>query len=151
MNQPRIERPTVRDLDRGGTLVLLDGSEIDLADTERWRAFLSGAATFAVKYPLGTYLAIGERRQRGGRYWVARAYRAGRRANAYLGRRPDTAGLQAASAQLLDTLGPVPEVTPAPTAALDVAGYVEELLRTETDPARRAAAEALRGLLEGRA
>jgi hypothetical protein len=100
----------------------------------------------AVEYALGTFLVIAERRTRGDRYWVARAYHHGRRASVYIGREFDAAGVRRAADGLAAKLQEEPPSrSPADSATLDA--VMRDLIERERDPTRRAAAEAIAALV----
>ena len=149
MNRPRIERPVVRDLAVGGRLELLDGSAIPL-DGNEWTKFLATGSVFGVEYPYGTYLVTCEKRTRGTRYRVARAYWAGRREAVYLGRTPTATILDSAAQKLTTLLTPSEETPVATPPPPDLEAYLAELLAQETDPGHRAAIEALARLVGNR-
>ncbi len=157
---PASSRPTVR----SGTLFLPDGQRLAL-DTPLWDAWLAQALAFDVTHPAGDFLVAREKRQRGGLYWVARRYDQGRRASVYLGARVAAADLERAAAELaarIDERPVAPPRPPPPRRVLStdqlaaIAGdsdpqamraALDRLLASETDPARRAAFEALRRLV----
>jgi hypothetical protein len=101
---------------------------------------------FAVDYAHGSFLVIAERRKRGGRYWIARAYHLGRRASAYLGREFGEADLRRAAAELVDKLE-APEESVGPPDPATVDSIMRDLVARERDPDRRAAAEAIAALV----
>lgn len=141
--RPRIIRDYVRGLDTDAPRVELSaGGQIAL-DSDEFISWVSRTHSFAVEYDLGSFLVIAEKRKRGGRYFVARAYQRGKRSSFYVGSRPSASQLRLAADKLFDTFT---ADEPAPDAT-DLQAYVEQLLARETDPRRRAAAEALRALV----
>src|ERR687888_873121 len=107
--RPRIQRPTVRGLgasDASANPLRLEfpsGRTVAVASAA-FPVELARLHVFAVDYTLGSFLVIAERRNRGDRYWIARAYHEGRRASAYLGREFEEADLRRAAAELVDKL-----------------------------------------------
>ena len=121
-----------------------DGRSLTL-DSDAFAAELARSRVFAVEYPLGTFLVIAEHRRRGGRYWVARAYHHGRRASVYVGRSVDEPSLRSAARELTARL-----TAPAGNGSASddvVRAVVDDLVKRETDPARRAAARAIAALV----
>ncbi|HEU4325958.1 MAG TPA: hypothetical protein VFS21_22660 [Roseiflexaceae bacterium] len=157
---PGSSRPTVR----CGNLHLPDGQCLAL-DTPQWDAWQAQALAFDVAHPAGDFLVAREKRQRGGLYWVARRYDQGRRASVYLGARVAAADLEHAATELaakIDERPAAPPKPPPPRRVLSVdqlsalvgdssphtmRALLDQLLAAETDPARRAALEALRRLV----
>lgn len=149
--RPRIQRPTVRGVGASDApanplqLETPDGRTIPVASAD-FVSELSRLRVFAVDYALGTFLVIAERRKRGDRYWVARAYHQGRRASVYLGRAFDEADLRRAADELVERLGAGrAHVTGMDRTAVDA--VVHDLVERERDPSRRAAAEAIAALV----
>ena len=106
---------------------------------------------FALPCSFGQALVIPERRSRSsGRYWVARAYLAGRRESAYVGQHPDETSLRAARAHLEQAMSGSPAEPAARTASPALLSFLlaaaERISGAESDPARRAVAEELAGL-----
>lgn len=124
---------------------MTDGRSLAL-DSDAFRSELAALRVLAVEYELGTFLVIAERRKRGDRYWVARAYHHGRRASVYLGREFDGADVRRASDDLAAKLR---DIGPANGAAdpATVDAVMRDLIEREQDPARRAAAEAIAALV----
>lgn len=143
MGRPRGKRATVRDLDSDTpVLELLNGSTIEL-DSDDFATWCAANNTFAVAYELGTYLVIAEKRARGGRYFIARAYHRGRRGNSYIGTLPTVEQLRTAARHFAEKLAPDSvEVT------ADLNNYVDDLLKHKSDPERQATLEALRALVD---
>lgn len=141
MGRPRSKRATVRGLDGDKpALDLLNGSNIELG-SEDFSTWIEKNNTFAVEYELGTFLVIAEKRARGGRYFIARAYYRGRRASSYVGSLPSSERLRVAATRFIDKLAPdSAEVT------ADLNHYVTELVKRETDPVLLA--ERLRDLID---
>lgn len=124
---------------------MTDGRSLALG-SDAFASELPALRVVAVEYPLGSFLVIAERRKRGDRYWVARAYHQGRRASVYLGREFDEADIRRASDDLaakLQDAGPASDA--ADRAILDA--VMRDLIERERDPARRAAAEAIAALV----
>jgi hypothetical protein len=149
--RPRIQRPTVRGLGASDAsaeplhLELPDGRSVPVASAA-FPAELARLHVFAVNYALGSFLVIAERRKRGNRYWIARAYHEGQRASAYLGREFEEADLRRAAAELVDKLG-APEQPARPADPDTVDSIIRDLVARERDPSRRAAAEAIAALV----
>ena len=124
---------------------MTDGRSMALA-SDAFASELAALRVLAVEYELGSFLVIAERRKRGDRYWVARAYHQGRRASVYLGREFDEGDIRRASDDLAAKLR---DVRPA-NAAVDPAtldAVMRDLIDREQDPARRAAAKAIAALV----
>ena len=138
--RPLIGRPTVRGLDGPAPVLSAPGAPPLALGTPEFDAAVSRLGTFGVEDGALSYLVISERRSRGNRYWVARGYRDGRRASSYIGRKVDAARLREASAEIGGRLS-----APAPAASdgAAVKAVLDGLLARETDPARRAAAQAI--------
>jgi len=149
--RPRIQRPTVRGLGTSDAsanplrLEFPDGRTVAVASAA-FSAELARLHVFAVDYALGSFLVIAERRKRGDRYWIARAYHEGRRASAYLGREFEEADLRRAAAELVDKLTAPGEVARPPDPDT-VDSLIRDLVAREQDPSRRAAAEAIAALV----
>ena len=143
MGRPRGKRATVRELDSDTpVLELLNGARLEL-DSDDFTDWCADNNTFAVEYELGTFLVIAEKRARGGRYFIARAYYRGRRSNSYLSTLPSAEQLRNAAQRFAAKLAP-----DSADVTADLTNYVDELLKRETDPGRVAAAEALRALVD---
>ena len=97
----------------GGKLVPPDGRPLSL-DTPEWDAWLANHLVFRVVHPAGGYTVVRERRQRGGHYWVARAYDQGRRASSYIGTRVSAAALDRAGTELAARIAEQAPVQPRP-------------------------------------
>ena len=152
--RPRIQRPTVRGLGASDAsarhlrLEFPDGRTVAVGSTA-FSAELARLHVFAVEYLLGSFLVIAERRKRGDRYWIARAYHQGRRASAYLGREFGDADLRRAATELVDKLeSPGEPVRPADPDTVD--SIIQDLVAREQDPSRRAAADAIAALVRRR-
>jgi hypothetical protein len=118
-----------------------DGRRISV-DSDEFQAELSHTRSVEVEFRLGSFLIVAERRQRGGRYWVARGYQAGKRASLYLGTSFRSSEVRSAADELASRLSS--DVGSPDPRAIDV--VVRDLLRRERDPARREAAEAIAAL-----
>jgi hypothetical protein len=144
--RPHVDRPLIRGLQgRKGSLSLefSDGrAAVDVA-SRAFSTVIADLRVVAVEFELGTFLIISERRTRGGRYWVARAYHDGRRASVYLGREFGEREVREAADRLTERLAEVPVLPP--DAPID--DVVRDLLDRERDPARRAAAEAIAAMV----
>lgn len=104
MARPSISRAVVRlpasSSKNPARLEFPDGKTIKLSDAA-YNQFLTTFTPFAL--PLsrgGTALVIPEKRGRGGRYWVARAYEHGAREAVYVGAKPDADSLRRAQVEL---------------------------------------------------
>lgn len=140
----------------GDLVVLPDGRSLAL-DSDEAAAFLASAHALTIAHAEGDYLAVREKRARGGLYWVGRTYVAGRRASAYLGRtidpvRLDEAGTELA-AKVASTTPPIrrhrsPAVAQVPSAdPVAMHDLLADLLAAEADPERRRALEDLERLV----
>lgn len=148
VGRPRLVRPTVHDLDTSP--VLVRGRKRIALDDPAFTSAVEKLHTFAVDYELGSFLVIAEKRRRGGTYFVARAYSAGKRASHYLGRAADisTESLREAAKTLIEKLRPPKRATEP--SSVDVEAFVAELVARETDPERRATAQMLAELIRNR-
>lgn len=122
-----------------------DGRSIALA-SGAFQSELDELRVLAVDYALGSFLVIAERRKRGDRYWVARAYHHGRRSSVYLGREFREADVRRTAAELAAKFEDY-QSTSAPTDPATVDAVLRNLIEREQDPARRAAAEAIAALV----
>ena len=150
---------------QGDRLVLPEGEPVPL-DTPDWDAWLAGHLVFQVAHPAGTYTVARERRQRGGHYWVARAYDQGRRASFYIGTRVAAADLDQAGAELAARIAEQQPVQPRPRPRRRVLSEYQleqivgdsdpqtmrmlaaDLVGDAGDPERRAAAAAILRLID---
>ncbi|KPV53866.1 hypothetical protein SE17_07180 [Kouleothrix aurantiaca] len=73
-------------------------------DSDAWNAWLARAHAFKVIGVNVPFLVIRETRSRGGSYWVARGYAAGKRSSHYLGKQVTAETLRAAAAALAEKL-----------------------------------------------
>ena len=104
MPRPALARPTVRlpaaSAKVPAQLVFPDGRVIALDDPE-YDVYLTTLMPLGLPLASGALaLVIPEKRGRGGRYWVARAYRDGVREAVYVGSRPDAESLRRAQVEL---------------------------------------------------
>jgi hypothetical protein len=143
--RPQIDRPTVVGLDGDHSFLQVAGSPPLPLDSPDFDAAISRISTFGVETPGVSFLVISERRSRGNHYWIARGYKDGRRASSYIGRRVNLFKLREAAIELERRLA-APDIRDSsirPADGTSVKMVLDEMLVRETDPARRAAAQAI--------
>lgn len=151
--RPTIRRPSIRGLADGTSgkplvLEVLGGRSIEV-ESDAFLSELVRLQVVVVEYPLGNFLVIAERRKRGDRYWVARAYFRGTRAAIYLGRTFDEAGIRRAATELAARLGwSRDDRSSEPRSAVEA--VMQDMIRRERDPGRRAAVETIVALVRRR-